>query len=143
MRRLATVLSGTSFLGAWVSTVYLLTVPVYQGIQTSSGTESGRVVSQQVTQTLLEATGPWVIGILGSVALLSGVLLLTALRTPWLQRSATWVTALLLLAFSIVTGFSVGSAFLPSAMLLLLSAVATLFIDPPPTPADVGRRGTI
>ena len=126
MRTLATILSGLAFLASIAATIYLLNAPLYQTIETVH-TESGEETIQG-TATLVEANGTWVVNQLVGVTLASGVPLFVALRRFALQRLVTWVSALLLLAYSIAGSFTIGLAFMPSAILLLIAAMATLFI---------------
>jgi len=143
MRRLATTLSALAFGWACVATVRALVVPAYHNLATSSSTGLGAAAPVASTRTLTEVNGPWVAGLLCAVTLLSGVPLLAAIRAPWTQQGATWATALLVLAFSLVAGFSVGLAFLPSAVILLVSAVATVFMKAPEATPRFGSRGAI
>jgi hypothetical protein len=122
MRTLATILSGLAFLACTAATIYLLNAPFYRTV-----TESAEQ-SIQGTATLVEANGTWVINQLLLVTLVSGVPLFVALRRSPLQRLVTWVSALLLMAYSIAGSFTIGLAFMPSAILLLIAAIATLFI---------------
>jgi hypothetical protein len=122
MRTLATILSGLAFLACTAATIFLLNAPLYRTV-----TESAEQ-SIQGTATLVEANGTWVINQLLLVTLVSGVPLFVALRRSPLQRLVTWVSALLLMAYSIAGSFTIGLAFMPSAILLLIAAIATLFI---------------
>ena len=120
-RTFATILSGLAFFASIVATVFLLNAPLYSGMETSC-TESG-CETIQVTKTLVEANGRWVIYQLVVVDFISGVPLLVAFRRSGSQRLATWVPALLLLAYSIAGGLSIGLAFMPAAILLLIAAI--------------------
>jgi hypothetical protein len=122
MRTLATILSGLAFLTAIAATIYLLNAPLYQHV-----TESGGETIQGIA-TLVEVNGAWVINQLVLVTLVSGVPLFIALRRSAYQRLVTWVCALLLMAYSIAGSFTIGLAFMPSAILLFIAAIATLFI---------------
>lgn len=126
MRTLATILSGLAFLASIVMTIYLLNAPLYQHVKIVHS-ESGEETIQG-TATLVEANGTWVVNQLVGVTLVSGVPFFVALRRSALQRLVTWVSALLLMAYSIAGSFSIGLAFMPSAILLLIAAIATLFI---------------
>ena len=126
MRRLSTILSGLALLASAAATLYLLSAPFYQGIETVQ-TESGSDTIQ-VTKTLAEVNGPRVVYLLVGVTLASSAPLFVALRRPVLQRLVTWVSALLLMAFSILGSFTIGLFFMPSAILLLTAAIVTLFI---------------
>jgi hypothetical protein len=126
MRTLAMILSGLAFLVSVAATIYLLNAPLYQHVETVL-TESGEKTIQD-TATLVEVNGSWVVYQLCAVTLVSGVPFFVALRRSALQRIVTWVSALLLMAYSIAGSFSIGLAFMPSAILLLIAAIATLFI---------------
>jgi hypothetical protein len=135
MRSLAMILSGLAFFISVVATIYLLNAPLYQYVSVTTG--DGQTI--RGTETLVEANGTWVINQLVVVTLVSGVPLFVGLRRSALQRIVTWVCALLLLAYSIAGSFSIGLAFMPSAILLLIAAIATLFIR---KGADVDDRAT-
>ena len=126
MRTLATILSGLAFLASIAATIYLLNAPFYRYVEIVH-TESGEETIQD-TATLVEVNGTWVVNQLIGVTLVSGVPLFVALRRSALQALATWVSALLLMAYSIAGSFTIGLAFMPSAILLLIAAIATLFI---------------
>lgn len=131
MRKLVMILSALALLASAAFTIYLLSVPFYRGFETFH-TESGSVTIQS-TKTLTEVNGKRVVYQLIGVTLLSGVPLFVALARPASQRLATWVSALLLLAFSIAGALTVGLAYMPSAVLLLIAAIITLFIRKEPT----------
>jgi hypothetical protein len=122
MRTLATILSGLALLASIAATILLLIAPLYQHV-----TESSEETIQG-TATLVEVNGTWVVNQLIGVTLASGVPLFVALRRSALQRLVTWVSALLVVAYSIAGSFTIGLAFMPSAILLLMAAIATLFI---------------
>lgn len=143
MRRLATLLSGLAFLVAGAAVARLLTIPVYAGVRTSAGPGAESAPPERVAATLAAVNGPWVIALLVAVALLAGLPLLAAFRFPHAQRAATWTAALLMLAFSVITGFSVGPWFWPSTVLLLSAAVVSLFMKVPDAPPDYGSRGVM
>ena len=119
------VLSGLAIVIAIAATIFLLKAPLYTGVETSC-TESG-CETIETTQTLVEANGSWVIYQLITVVLVSSLPLLTAFARPAIQRSITWISALLLLVYSIVGALSIGLAFMPSAILLLIAGILTPF----------------
>ncbi len=143
MRRLATALGALAFLWACAATVYLLTTAGYEGISTSSALSGGGGEGQRITASLVAVNGPWVVGLLVGVSLLAGMPLGVALAHPDGQGATTWSAGLLLLGFSIVSGFSVGLFYAPSAMLLVTSAIVTLFIHGGSSPATSDHRGAI
>jgi hypothetical protein len=126
MRTLATMLSGLAFLVSIAATIYLLNAPLYQYVRVVDTASDGETI--RGTATLVEVNGTRVVIQLLVVTLVSGVPLFVALARPALQRLVTWVSALLLLAYSIAGSFTIGLAFMPSAILLLIAAIATLFI---------------
>ena len=123
MRTLALILCGLAFLLSMAATIYLLNAPLYQTVHIENG---GQPI--QGTATLVEANGTWVVNQLVGVTLVSGVPLVLALRRSALQRLVTWVSALLLMGYSIAGSMTIGLAFMPSAILLLIAAIAALFI---------------
>jgi len=126
MRTLAIILCGLAFLLSITATIDLLNAPSYQYIETVY-TESGKQYVQG-TATLVEVNGTWVVYQLVVVILVSGVPLFFALRQSASQSLVTWVSTLLLMAYSIAGSMTVGLYFMPSAILLLIAAVITLFI---------------
>lgn len=126
IRTLTTILSSLALLASIVATIYLLNTPFYQTIKTVH-TERGEQTIQG-TATLVEANGTWVINQLVAVTLISGVPLFVAFRRSASQRVVTWVSTLLLIAYSIAGSMTVGLFFMPGAILLLLAAIVTLFM---------------
>ena len=126
MRTLALILSGLALLIAIALTIRLLNIPLYRGFE-SHCTESGCEMVES-TQTLVEANGTWVINQLILVNLVTGLPLFVALRRSTSQSLVTWVSALLLSAYSIAGSMTIGAAYMPSAILLLMTAIITLFI---------------
>lgn len=120
MRTIATILSGLAFLASIAATTYLLNAPLYQ--------VGGSEELPQDTMTLVEMNGTWVINQLVAAILVSGVPFFVALWWSAMQRLVTWICTLLLLAYSIAGSMTVGLFFMPGAVLLLLAAIATLFI---------------
>ena len=123
MRTLVIILCGLAFLLSIAATIYLLNAPLYQTVHIENG---GQPI--QGTATLVEANGTWVVNQLVGVTLVSGVPLFVAFLRPALQHLVTWVSALLLMAYSIAGSMTIGLAFMPSAILLLIAATVTLFI---------------
>lgn len=126
MRLLATILSGLALLIAIALTIRLLNVPLYRGFE-SHCTESG-CEKVETTKTLIEVNGTWVIYELILVNLVAGVPFFVALRRSASQSLVTWVCTLLLMAYSIAGSMTIGLAYMPSALLLLITAIVTLFI---------------
>jgi len=126
MRILATVLSGLAFLISITTTVSLMNAPLYQGIETHC-TESG-CETIETSQTLVEMNGSGVVYQLIVVILISSLPFLAAFARPAVQRPITWGAALIVLTYSIIGSLSIGLAFMPSAILLLIAGILTLFI---------------
>ena len=126
MRILTTILSGLALLISIAASVSLLNAPLYKGFETSC-TETG-CETIETTMTLVEANGVKVVYQPIAVILISGLPLLAVFSRPAIQRLITWGAALLMLTYSIAGALSIGRAFIPSALLLLIAAVLTLFI---------------
>lgn len=137
MRRIAKTLAGLSFLWACAATIYLIVAAGHQGMGTASTFAAGAVDVQRVTVSLASRNGPWLVGLLLGVALLSGMPFGVAVAHPPGQRAATWSTAVLLLAFAVIAGFSIGLFYLPSAVLMGVSAV---LVPTGPSGAEISHR---
>ena len=135
MRRVATVLSLVALLCAGAASAYLVTAPMYG--TASSSSESGELVLS--SRTLVEVNGPWVIMVVAFVTMVASAPFVLALVAPSAQRAITWLTAVLLLAFSVVAGFSIGLFFMPSALALLAAAIATVFVKHEPEASSRDR----
>ena len=120
------MLSGLAFLTSIAASIYLLYAPFYQYVSVIN--TAGDEETIHGTATLVEVNGTWVAVLLVVVTLVSGVPLLLALRRSALQPMVTWLSALLLMAYSIAGSFTIGLVFAPSAILLLIAAIATLFL---------------
>ena len=138
MRLLAIILSGLALLIAVALTIRLLNAPLYRGFE-SHCTDSGCEMVE-TTKTLVEANGIWVINQLILANLVTGVPLFVALRQSASQPLVTWVSALLVSAYSIAGSMTIGLAYMPSAILLLITAIVTLFIR---KDADLRTSATI
>jgi len=125
-RTFTIVLSALALLVSIIATVNLLKAPSYRGIETTC-TENG-CETIETTNTLVGMNGSWVIYQLVIVILVSSLPLFAAFARPVIQRSVTWISALLLLVYSIAGGLSIGLAFMPTAILILVAGVVTLFI---------------
>ena len=126
IRTLATILCGLAFITSIAVTIQLLNVPLYHGFESHCTVNGCETI--QSTQTLVAVNGARVIGRLALVTLVSGAPLFVTLRRSSAQRLVTWVCTLLLMAYSIAGSMTIGFAFMPSAILLLLAAIVTLFI---------------
>jgi|SRR5579884_1246876 len=98
--------------------------PVYSSV---SSTSAGTTVSS--SSTLVAVNGPGVLVVVAVPALLAGVIGLALHRKCSRGSGASgrlaWALSLLLVAFSVVTGFSIGIFVLPLAALLVAAASLT------------------
>lgn len=96
----------------------------YQGVS-ATATSGGAVVQRSEHASLIAENGAWVVGLLVVPVILSGFGLLGVVKR---YRLLAWGAALVLLAFSILSGFSIGLFYAPSAVALLVAA--TLYNSP-------------
>jgi len=103
------------------------TVPVYSG---GSVGYDGAVTS--TSDTLVAANGVWAAGLVAIGLLVAAIvwwaLHRTCTRRGTRARALAWTLTGLLLAFSLVTGFTIGAFLLPAA--LALAAACALTPDP-------------
>jgi hypothetical protein len=108
---------------ALLASTFYLVVPTYTSVtfsEVSSGVPPGVPTSVETHQTLLQVNGPSVLLPLAVPVLMAAVPLVFAARR-W-SGAITAAMAMLLSAFVLITGFSIGIAYFPSAMLLLGAA---------------------
>ena len=108
---------------AWGAGVWLAAGPFYEG---TSYTPSGAAVRH--TATLVEVNGPWVLWLLSVPVVVTGLALLTLRLTRGGRRGRKvwlWGCAAASLVFWAFTSMSFGFVYLPSALALLLAAVAS------------------
>jgi len=120
--RLAVLLFGLGFAWAAVGSVHLLISTPYLGIGTVPSDYSDPPLGQ-LTVSLASANGVWTVGLLSLVTIASGLPFGVALTHSNGQRSVGWTIGVLVLAFSMIGGFSVGLTYLPAALLVLAGAV--------------------
>lgn len=135
MRHVATALAGLAFLWACGATVYLLSNAGYDGFSTGSTLSGTESVVGHIEVSLVSANGTWVVALLSTVTVIAGLPLGVWLTGAAARRAVTWVSALMLLAFSLIAGFSVGLMYLPGALVLLAAAASSLLVkgkDPGP-----------
>ena len=128
MRTIAIILSALAFLVTITTAVSLVNAPMYQHMETTL-TAGGQQETTQTTATLLEVNGRQVVVQFVVVALVSGIPFFVILKRSTSQRLLTWISALLLLAYSIAGSFTIGLFFMPGALLLLITALITFFIS--------------
>jgi hypothetical protein len=122
--RIAVLMAAALALSA---SLLLLGLPVYQGMVEATRLEpsAARAGAGSGTQaTLLEVNGPWaVVVLLIPIAVATGPLLLLR-RVRW--RTAVFVSTVLLSILVVISGFSVGVFYAPSALALGIAALLEL-----------------
>ena len=112
---------------ASVVVIGLVFGPVYQGVSvTASAPGAAANEPTKTTATLIEINGWGVLPILLVPAALTGLALVTILKTNAGQTSRrvlVWVASVLLLGFCILGSFSIGILYLPSALALVVSSI--------------------
>ncbi len=123
----AVVSTGIAHVLAWIVVLGMVFGPVYQGasvVPVAPGETPNEPT--RTTATLIEVNGWGVLPILLVPAALTGLALLTILKTNsghTRRRVLVWVPAVLLLGFCILGSFSIGILYLPSALALVLSSI--------------------
>ena len=117
------ILGALAFFWACAATTYLLTTSAGTGIASSGILAASASGVQQVLPPLATPTGVWVTGLLTGLTLMAGIPAGVALTHPSDQRTTAWTAGLVLLAFSLLAGFSLGLLYLPSTVLLIAAAV--------------------
>lgn len=122
-RRWDTLLALAGFGAALFASASMIVLPTYTTVSVSESTDSsggfGPVV-EETRQTLLEANGPQVLGPLSAPIAFAAVPLAFP-RNRW-RRVIQATAATLVSTFVVITGFSIGMAYLPSAVLLFAAA---------------------
>jgi hypothetical protein len=117
-------------LAGLTAVVWLFFGPAYAGQSCSVGAPGQPMVCVNTTHTLIELNGAWAIFVLAQVGILVvgvGAAAVWHARTGRpSERIALWVLAVMLLVFSVLSGFSIGLFLLPSAGLGLVAALAAL-----------------
>ena len=119
--------TGIAHVLAWVVVLGLVFGPVYQGVSVSAAAP-GAPANEPIktTATLIEVNGWRVLPILLVPAALTGLALVTILKTNAGQtrrRVLVWAASILLLGFCILGSFSIGIFYLPSALALVVSSI--------------------
>ena len=127
----AVVSAGIAHVLAWVVVLGLVFGPVYQGASVTPAAPGAPAnVPTKTTATLIEVNGWGMLPILLVPAALTGLALITLLKTNAGQtrrRVLVWVPAVLLLGFCTVAIFSIGIFYLPTALALVFSAILDSF----------------
>lgn len=128
MRKVSAIVALSSLLLTVFASGYLALSPCsVQRVQAISSTEAaarratGRqpVSEERACFSLLEAEGS---SILIPLAIPVALAAAGAVALRFRKRVLVWVSATLLLMFSLLTGFSIGLFYIPSSLLLLLAA---------------------
>ncbi len=123
----AIVSAGIAHVLALVVVLWLVFGPVYRGGSVTPAAPGAPANEPtKTTATLIEVNGWRVLPILLVPAALTGLALLTVLRTNsghTRRRVLVWVPAVLLLGFCILGSFSIGIFYLPSALALVVSSI--------------------
>lgn len=123
-RRLDIVLALAGFGAALFASGSLIVLPSYTTVrvsETSAPSDAPPPVEEVTRQTLLEVNGPGVLLPLAVPVGLAGAPLAFP-RSRW-RRVIQAAAATLVATFVVVTGFSIGLAYLPSAILLFAAAL--------------------
>jgi len=124
MRRLATTLSALAF--SWTSAVTgLVLLGGGGGIRTGFTLAEGTAEPGHTSVTLMSAHGVWLVALLLGITVLAGVPLGVAISYPKGQRLTNWTVSLLLLAFAVSSGLTIGPFYLPGVLALLAAAFAS------------------
>lgn len=130
-----TLLVAIAFALALGVTCVLLVIPAYTGIRATAVAVPGqgevfRPAAQEVRRaTLLEVNGPRVMWFLLAPVVLAAVPL--ALNWTAFRGPARALTAFLLVGFCLLTGFSIGLFYLPSAIAMAAAAIWGAVSDGP------------
>ena len=120
-----TLLVALSLVLALLASGVLLVVPTYTGVSASEAFTSGGAVVQRTNEirraTLVEVNGPRVLRVLAVPVMLAAL----PLAANWtrLRTAAQALAALLLTGFALVTGFSIGLFYLPTAGAMVAAAL--------------------
>jgi hypothetical protein len=113
-----------SLLCALAASVALLWLPLYQGLSVRTQTGAAWQRGAERRATLREVNGPAVYGLLAAPVGLAAIPLVLRRYRVW--RRAVQATAVLLIAFVLLTGFSVGFFYAPSALAMAVAALKEL-----------------
>ena len=106
---------------AVVAAAYLLLAQcAYRGVSVSTSIPGGRATETQECLSLIEVSG---LGVARWILLPVVIVALAVFLMRARMRVGVWVLTILLLAFCVLTGFSIGLLFFPAALALLVSAI--------------------
>ena len=122
-RRWDTLLALAGFGAALFASASMIVLPTYTTVSVSESSDSSggvRPVVEETRQTLLEVNGPQVLVPL-AVPIALAMVPLAFPRSRW-RRVIQATAATLVSTFVVLTGFSIGMAYFPSAVLLFAAA---------------------
>ena len=123
----AVVSTGIAHVLAWVVVLWLVFGPIYQAESVTAAVPGAPANEPtKTTATLIEVNGWRVLPILLVPAALTGLALVTVLKTNAGQtrrRVLVWAASVLLLGFCILGSFSIGIFYLLSALALVVSSI--------------------
>jgi hypothetical protein len=130
--RIPALLAGGALVLAVAAGLYVGTFAGYTHAACSVGS-GGRPDCVVITRTVVGENGSWVVVLLAAPAVLCAASLVALTRQTRARSRLALGLAAVLLAGSIVTGFSIGLPFLPAALLLMIAAL----LDQRPAPVRV------
>ena len=122
----ASVSAWTALVLAWGTGAWLAFGPVYQGVSATLPGESAGEATRS-TATLIEVNGLYVVPLLLVPVLLSGIAVWAVRDTGSGRRGRMillWVLAVVLLGLCAISILSIGMLYLPTALALLIAAIA-------------------
>ena len=124
--RATSVSAWTAHVLAWAVGAWLAFGPVYQGVSATLPGESAGEATRS-TATLIEVNGLYVVSLLLVPVLLSGIAVWAVRGTDGGRtgrRILLWVLAVVLLGLCAVSILSIGMLYLPTALAMLVAAIA-------------------
>lgn len=118
MKGLASRATLVAFIFSLLAAGYLIVAPTYHGVATSSSPDAAPTITETRT-TLIQENG-W--GVLLPVT--TPVLICVAAWLLHRKRPARSIAAILITAFVVVAGFSIGLFYAPSAVAMIIAAIA-------------------
>lgn len=128
--RMPQVLAWVALMAALGASIMLLIIPIYEGVTTPAvNVITGEVTgeSHKISATLVQMNGWDVLIPLSIPPVLAAVGLLAMLRTKRWRRLLVWMLAFLLAVFVFITGFSIGTFYVPAMILSMTCAIVTQF----------------
>ena len=135
MKRWVAMLALLALVWAVMVSIALIFLPIYTGVSRSSANPEPVTAGA----TLIQVNGYWVLILMAVPIALSGLGVVAAIR---ILRNRSygihllWMAAVALAILVFIAGFSIGTFYAPSALLMLVSAVLATKATPP-APQDV------